>query len=160
MVEHKLIGGKWFVVEGLSILGINAKKVWLISFSILIEWKKAFTTLITEFPTRGQYFWKKNGGNPSGPGDLSGARSNVAALISIPETSLNKNSLSSWVMMGEIDSKSRVLSKWHDELEKNRAWNSLVMESEISVGNEIFLLSIVTYSLIWLQLRQIEAWVW
>lgn len=54
-MEQRLIGLKWFVEFGFSHLGMRAIKVWLICFNIFPEWKKPFTTLITDGPTMSEY---------------------------------------------------------------------------------------------------------
>lgn len=103
---------------------------------------------MTELPTISQYFINKKGGNPSGPGDLSGARSKVAHLISSLEISTVRNSLSTHEIIGEMVSKSRSLSKWHNRLDKTRKLNSLDMAWAIYVGELREVFSVVTNSLI------------
>lgn len=44
---------------------------------------KAFTLLVTSWPTMSQFFWKKIGGVPSGPGDFRGLKEKQASLISL-----------------------------------------------------------------------------
>lgn len=119
------MGLKWLGFEGLSIFGIR------VTIRRFPGWRKALIALNSDLLTRDQYFWKKKGGKPSSPGDLSGAKSKVVALTSSKVTSLRRKSLSSSEIILSKRSKSSWLLIEQDVFCKKHCRNALVIHSSI-----------------------------
>lgn len=85
---QRAMGQKWDIFSGPSCLGTRAMWDSFICCGTLPISKACYTNSTTEGPTISQFFWQKQGSNPSGPRAFKLPIWNVAARISGSDTLL------------------------------------------------------------------------